>query len=70
MATGLHPRPRPYLSSPSEEASRKQEGRQNLQFKQREPCSKDRARKSWEAILSLPYFGPAKVVKGRVGGGF
>src|SRR5277367_5453645 len=35
----------------------------------RQPSSKDRARKSWEAILSLRYFGPAKVVKERVDGG-
>jgi hypothetical protein len=35
----------------------------------RQPSSKDRARKSWEAILGLRYFGPAKVVKEKVGGG-
>ena len=35
----------------------------------RQASSKDRARKSWEAILGLRYFGPAKVVKERVGGG-
>jgi hypothetical protein len=35
----------------------------------RQPSSKDRARKSWEAILGLRYFGPAKVVKERVGRG-
>ena len=29
----------------------------------RQPSSKDRGRKSWEAILGLRYFGPAKVVK-------
>jgi hypothetical protein len=29
----------------------------------RQPSSKDRARKSWEAILGLRYFGPAKVVQ-------
>ena len=34
----------------------------------RQPSSKDRARKSWEATLGLRYFGPAKVVKERVGG--
>jgi hypothetical protein len=34
----------------------------------RQPSSKDRARKSWEAILGLRYFGPAKVLKERVGG--
>jgi hypothetical protein len=34
----------------------------------RQPSSKDRARKSWEAILGLRYFGPAKVVKEKVGG--
>src|ERR1700744_2251491 len=29
----------------------------------RQPSSKDRARKSWEAILVLRYFEPANVVK-------
>jgi hypothetical protein len=36
----------------------------------RQLSSKDRARKSWEAILGLRYFGPAKVVKERVGSRF
>jgi hypothetical protein len=35
----------------------------------RQPSSKDQARKSWRPILGLRYFGPAKVVKERVGGG-
>jgi hypothetical protein len=35
----------------------------------RQPSSKDRARKSWETILGSRYFGPAKVVKERVGWG-
>jgi hypothetical protein len=35
----------------------------------RQPSSKDRARKSWKAILGLQYFGPAKVVKKRVSRG-
>jgi hypothetical protein len=34
----------------------------------RQPSSKGPARKSWEATLGLRYFGPAKVVKERVGG--
>src|SRR5271163_4519618 len=34
----------------------------------RQPSSKDQARKSWGPILGLRYFGPAKVVKERVGG--
>jgi hypothetical protein len=32
----------------------------------RQPSSKDRACKSWEAILGLRYFGLAKVVEERV----
>jgi hypothetical protein len=35
----------------------------------RQPSSKDQARKSWGPILGLRYFGPAKVVKERIGGG-
>jgi hypothetical protein len=35
----------------------------------RQPSSKGPARKSWEATLGLQYFGPAKVVKERVGWG-
>jgi hypothetical protein len=34
-----------------------------------QPSSKDPARKSGQAILGLRYFGPAKVVKERIGGG-
>jgi hypothetical protein len=40
------PSPSPQSTSASEEASRKQDGRQDLQFKHREPSSKDRARQS------------------------
>jgi hypothetical protein len=35
----------------------------------RQPSSKDQARKPWGPVLGLRYFGPAKVVKERVGGG-
>jgi hypothetical protein len=35
----------------------------------RQPSSKDQARKLWGTILALRYFGPAKVVKERVGWG-
>jgi hypothetical protein len=34
----------------------------------RQPSPKDRARKWWEAILGLRYFGPAKVAKETVRG--